>query len=75
MRGSRRTTRLLAASAVDITGAVLTKMDGDSRGGAALSIKEVGCCISSWLKSKLLELRQCTGAGCSALPLRSWACK
>ncbi len=28
--------------AVDITGAVLTKMDGDSRGGAALSIKEVG---------------------------------
>ncbi|PRW50902.1 Signal recognition particle 54 kDa chloroplastic isoform A [Chlorella sorokiniana] len=27
--------------AVDITGAVLTKMDGDSRGGAALSIKEV----------------------------------
>ncbi|KAI3427161.1 hypothetical protein D9Q98_007098 [Chlorella vulgaris] len=29
------------ADAVDITGAVLTKMDGDSRGGAALSIKEV----------------------------------
>ncbi|PSC75432.1 Signal recognition particle 54 kDa, chloroplastic [Micractinium conductrix] len=27
--------------AVDITGAVLTKMDGDSRGGAALSINEV----------------------------------
>jgi signal recognition particle subunit SRP54 len=26
---------------VDITGAVLTKLDGDSRGGAALSIKEV----------------------------------
>lgn len=27
--------------AVDITGAVLTKMDGDSRGGAALSVREV----------------------------------
>lgn len=31
--------------AVDITGAVLTKMDGDSRGGAALSIKEVGAAL------------------------------
>ncbi|KAJ9509180.1 hypothetical protein QJQ45_001668 [Haematococcus lacustris] len=27
---------------VDISGAVLTKMDGDSRGGAALSVREVG---------------------------------
>ncbi|GLI66763.1 hypothetical protein VaNZ11_010730 [Volvox africanus] len=27
--------------AVDITGAILTKMDGDSRGGAALSVREV----------------------------------
>eukprot|EP00887_Chlorella_sp_A99_P001287 scaffold14.g1287.t1 len=27
--------------AADITGALLTKMDGDSRGGAALSVKEV----------------------------------
>ena len=26
--------------AVEITGAVLTKMDGDSRGGAALSVRE-----------------------------------
>jgi signal recognition particle subunit SRP54 len=26
---------------VGITGAILTKLDGDSRGGAALSIKEV----------------------------------
>ncbi|KAF8069508.1 ffh [Scenedesmus sp. PABB004] len=26
---------------VDITGAILTKMDGDSRGGAALSVREV----------------------------------
>lgn len=25
----------------DITGAILTKMDGDSRGGAALSVREV----------------------------------
>ncbi|GFH31640.1 SRP54 domain-containing protein, partial [Haematococcus lacustris] len=25
---------------VDISGAVLTKMDGDSRGGAALSVRE-----------------------------------
>ena len=31
-----------SSHAVDITGAVLTKMDGDSRGGAALSVKEVG---------------------------------
>jgi signal recognition particle subunit SRP54 len=27
--------------AVGITGAVLTKMDGDTRGGAALSVREV----------------------------------
>jgi signal recognition particle subunit SRP54 len=26
---------------VDISGAILTKMDGDSRGGAALSVREV----------------------------------
>ena len=26
---------------IGITGAILTKLDGDSRGGAALSIKEV----------------------------------
>lgn len=26
---------------VGITGAILTKLDGDSRGGAALSVKEV----------------------------------
>ncbi|EFN56751.1 hypothetical protein CHLNCDRAFT_48710 [Chlorella variabilis] len=32
--------------AVDITGAVLTKMDGDSRGGAALSIKEAILCFN-----------------------------
>jgi len=29
------------SEAVDLTGAILTKMDGDSRGGAALSINEV----------------------------------
>jgi len=29
------------SDAVDLTGAILTKMDGDSRGGAALSINEV----------------------------------
>ena len=29
---------------VGITGAILTKLDGDSRGGAALSVKEV--CVS-----------------------------
>jgi hypothetical protein len=28
---------------VDISGAILTKMDGDSRGGAALSVREVSC--------------------------------
>ena len=27
--------------AVEITGAILTKMDGDTRGGAALSVREV----------------------------------
>ncbi len=27
--------------AVDLTGAILTKMDGDSRGGAALSVRDV----------------------------------
>ena len=27
--------------AVDVTGAILTKLDGDSRGGAALSVKAV----------------------------------
>jgi signal recognition particle subunit SRP54 len=27
---------------VDISGAILTKMDGDARGGAALSVREVG---------------------------------
>ena len=26
---------------IGITGAILTKLDGDSRGGAALSVKEV----------------------------------
>mmetsp|Transcript_29640 Transcript_29640/g.72224 ORF Transcript_29640/g.72224 Transcript_29640/m.72224 type:complete len:614 (+) Transcript_29640:175-2016(+) len=30
------------SDAVDLTGAILTKMDGDARGGAALSVKEVG---------------------------------
>lgn len=29
---------------IGITGAILTKLDGDSRGGAALSVKEV--CVS-----------------------------
>jgi len=29
---------------IGITGAILTKLDGDSRGGAALSVKEV--CLS-----------------------------
>jgi signal recognition particle subunit SRP54 len=28
---------------IGITGAILTKLDGDSRGGAALSVKEVSC--------------------------------
>jgi hypothetical protein len=28
-------------AAVDVTGAILTKLDGDSRGGAALSVKAV----------------------------------
>lgn len=32
---------------IGITGAILTKLDGDSRGGAALSVKEV--CSSSSL--------------------------
>ena len=35
---------------IGITGAILTKLDGDSRGGAALSVKEV-----SWL-TKLLRI-------------------
>jgi hypothetical protein len=30
---------------VGITGAILTKLDGDSRGGAALSVKEVRRCL------------------------------
>lgn len=29
---------------IGITGAILTKLDGDSRGGAALSVKEVSLC-------------------------------
>jgi len=29
------------ADAIDITGAILTKLDGDTRGGAALSVREV----------------------------------
>jgi predicted ABC-type transport system involved in lysophospholipase L1 biosynthesis ATPase subunit len=35
---------------IGITGAILTKLDGDSRGGAALSVKEVVI----WHKSFLL---------------------
>lgn len=31
---------------IGITGAILTKLDGDSRGGAALSVKEVCPTIS-----------------------------
>ena len=31
---------------IGITGAILTKLDGDSRGGAALSVKEVGLGIT-----------------------------
>lgn len=31
---------------IGITGAILTKLDGDSRGGAALSVKEVGSSLS-----------------------------
>ena len=31
---------------IGITGAILTKLDGDSRGGAALSVKEVFLTIS-----------------------------
>lgn len=32
---------------IGITGAILTKLDGDSRGGAALSVKEV-CFLIAW---------------------------
>lgn len=32
---------------IGITGAILTKLDGDSRGGAALSVKEV--CLFLWM--------------------------
>lgn len=31
---------------IGITGAILTKLDGDSRGGAALSVKEVNFVIT-----------------------------
>jgi signal recognition particle subunit SRP54 len=31
---------------VNISGAILTKMDGDSRGGAALSVREVRAAVS-----------------------------
>lgn len=41
---------------VDISGAILTKMDGDSRGGAALSVREVS--RKSWVRFRLGSSRQ-----------------
>ena len=38
-RGQRRPRR--STSALDLDGVILTKLDGDARGGAALSVKEV----------------------------------
>lgn len=35
---------------IGITGAILTKLDGDSRGGAALSVKEV-CLVNHMFSS------------------------
>ena len=35
---------------IGITGAILTKLDGDSRGGAALSVKEV-CLVNLMFSS------------------------
>jgi signal recognition particle GTPase len=39
-----RVSVLFAGEQVGITGAILTKMDGDARGGAALSVREVSAC-------------------------------
>lgn len=39
---------------IGITGAILTKLDGDSRGGAALSVKEV--CVRSIISYKVTFL-------------------
>ena len=40
-------------NAVDITGLVMTKIDGDARGGAAISMREVtGVPLSSWVRGK-----------------------
>lgn len=41
---------------IGITGAILTKLDGDSRGGAALSVKEVLICQKTFLPSYLQML-------------------
>lgn len=38
---------------IGITGAILTKLDGDSRGGAALSVREVCLLLASiWTSLK-----------------------
>lgn len=34
---------------IGITGAILTKLDGDSRGGAALSVKEVSSLLHYYI--------------------------
>lgn len=46
---------------IGITGAVLTKMDGDSRGGAALSVQVLFCAVLSFIgntspKAKTVEI-------------------
>ncbi|XAR69759.1 Signal-recognition-particle GTPase [Bertholletia excelsa] len=38
---------------IGITGAILTKLDGDSRGGAALSVKECQVVLKNWANTDL----------------------
>jgi len=45
---------------VDISGAILTKMDGDSRGGAALSVREVSAEVLSSIPARVKSAQKAT---------------
>ena len=40
---------------LDVTGVILTKLDGDTRGGAALSVRHVTCHLFSQIDAKVIE--------------------
>ncbi|KAF1880908.1 hypothetical protein Lal_00022938 [Lupinus albus] len=60
---------------IGITGAILTKLDGDSRGGAALSVKEYRCYLAfvlvlSNISHSIVELLTCKLFEISGKPIK-----